>query len=443
MSSLYIIFLLLLLQRLHIQSAYSGCSLFESCFESLLIRSQNCKNNNVNYFGLQHSGGLGSEFNSYLMWAVIAAAMQNRRLIMIANWDNWEFNCPSKLNWGCYLRLPCTDSVLPVNNSQVETSLESNNLEINHIDVMSYRDISTRQYYNPKLPYIIRYYILPKEKREETFEDSLHRIFQDETNCAYNIYEFINGCPNPEYRMTVVATSYLFRLNNHTQHQVNRLNEPYKHILGYYRGINSIGSIRGRYIGLHIRVGDKDTERLKYGCKNVTEWLKNPDNIANEIVPLMKLSNISKIMVVSETCDMVPLLTESFKRRFNSEVETVDLCNCIQVYSTCSYPLSPHLTAEHEYLSGNTIRNIGRSRGDLNEWRDKTIGVTRALRVLADIELLVHAEHFFGSFDSNLVRLVSRLRVRHYGGMDETEHFLGETAYANTTRNWFKRNFLE
>lgn len=56
--------------------------------------------------------------------------------------------------------------------------------------------------------------------------------------------------------------------------------------------------------------------------------------------------------------------------------------------------------------------------------------VSAALELFADIEMLRHGVHFFGLFDSNLVRMIHRIRFPHLN----FSHALAEETYTDSRR---------
>ncbi len=74
MSSLWLLmFLLLSLQVIYCDEN------FLKCFNEIIEKTQSCDNKNILYVSTMGiSSGLGSEFNSYLVWSLITAVFQNR-----------------------------------------------------------------------------------------------------------------------------------------------------------------------------------------------------------------------------------------------------------------------------------------------------------------------------------------------------------------------------
>ena len=134
-----------------------------TCFAKVLRRTQNCSNDNLLYVTapMGINSGLASEFNRYLIYSLLTAVEQNRRmgqhllfyyvllyifiahtflytthkshtyctyihtyihthlitisfgssfstlLVFLKSSRPWEYNCPELGSWACYLRFPC------------------------------------------------------------------------------------------------------------------------------------------------------------------------------------------------------------------------------------------------------------------------------------------------------------------------------------------------
>ncbi len=144
---------------------------FVKCFKEIVAKTQSCENKNLLYVSTMGiSSGFGSEFNTYLVWSLITAIFQNRflihlsinhfytclrpqsllhspsitltlayyqlhtysptysinhlltrplirRLVYVISNRNWEYDCPHKHGWGCYLdfKTQCSDGIVASN----------------------------------------------------------------------------------------------------------------------------------------------------------------------------------------------------------------------------------------------------------------------------------------------------------------------------------------
>ena len=65
-----------------------------SCFKDILLKTQDCSNNNIVYYSMEgvHSG-FGSEFFYYFVHALKDAILQNARLKYVITGKTWENDC--------------------------------------------------------------------------------------------------------------------------------------------------------------------------------------------------------------------------------------------------------------------------------------------------------------------------------------------------------------
>jgi hypothetical protein len=187
--------------------------------------------------------------------------------------------------------------------------------------------------------------------------------------------------------MFTSMTNYVYNLNEDAQVKIDRLNK-----LFFDENFASIqkrsdGFEYYRYVGLQIRRTDKVLEYPK----EVWNWLNNSDNVLNEVMPYVIDTGIKRLVIVSDDCSYVAELYVNIFKIWGNKVE---------VRSTCFDPIE--VTGDISSLL-QSRRQVGRN--------DKP---NHAISVFADIELLRKSEHFFGLFNSNIVRWVARLRSRHF-----------------------------
>eukprot|EP00597_Dinobryon_sp_UTEXLB2267_P000508 CAMPEP_0170059666 /NCGR_PEP_ID=MMETSP0019_2-20121128/1865_1 /TAXON_ID=98059 /ORGANISM="Dinobryon sp., Strain UTEXLB2267" /LENGTH=243 /DNA_ID=CAMNT_0010264987 /DNA_START=486 /DNA_END=1217 /DNA_ORIENTATION=+ len=169
--------------------------------------------------------------------------------------------------------------------------------------------------------------------------------------------------------LTSMAAKYLFRLNSETRAVIKHINNRYKNLM------------RSSYISLQLRMTDKKYEM----SKEAWAWVNNLSNTAEFMKPFFQAAHTNNLFIATDNCsavaDLVSLLPA--QKIFSP---------CINVSSASSHPEGPLLTAEN----AANLRRHG--------------GLTSTYALLADIEMLRRGQHFFGLFDSNLVRMIHRLR---------------------------------
>lgn len=313
-----------------------------TCFQALLKDTQSCKNQKLLYFHIQgsgpkgHSQGFGSEFNHNFIYSLITAVTLGRRFIYVKSRLDWEYDCPTRDGWACYVRFPCDDSVIQPH----EIDLKQPFFDTNGIS----RDFGQ---------------LLASINKQANHDKSRWRA-RNQT-C-----DVLNANPTT---ITSIAAQYLYQLNEQSLDYIKRFNAVY-------------GLEHSKYIAVQLRSTDKQAEM----DEDVWEWVHNMENVASAIVPYATREHISTVFVSTDQCSLLSELIAKLPRN-------------ISVVSPClkkKMATSPHYTGEHKLSLG----------GFDPRQRDHR----STLRLLAEIHLWTRAQHFFGVMNSNLVRLVARLR---------------------------------
>ena len=333
------------------------------CFEELLTITQACDNKAIMYASLQGGGsGLGSEFNHFLVYSLINAAMVNKRLVYFASQRKWEYDCPQKNGWGCYFEFPCN---LP------------NGANHNELDFTD-------------------------ERSSMHDRDHSYREYPDIFDKIKSMYDQIKSAKNGECKhmekdqqtiLTSIAAKHLYKLNPIVRQFVNRFNDHYA-ISG------------GEYLALQIRAQDKRYEM----SAEMWEYITNVRNIYNEISPYLYGSptvfpgttGYKMLFVSTDNCTMLAEL---------GKLAPPD----IVIMSPCHKHLHPSvINLQNDGEKHNSSSLVGDFNPRLGDYKS-------TLRLFAEIEMLAGGTHFFGIMNSNLVRMVHRLR---YPDKQSTTHGL-------------------
>jgi hypothetical protein len=192
---------------------------YNQCFETALIQSQSCSNNNIIYFS--HEGiasGFGSEFNHYLIHTLIDGILSNQRIVLLVNNDKkgpWDYDCPELLSWACYLKFPCIDSVINYNNRNISIPIHHGNMPSRDINNIKQRLQLSHKQFKWTIP-----------------------------NDICDVNDF-----TATY-ITSISAQYLFQLNDKTTKFVNNFNNDFK-------------LQKHKYISVQIRATDKSAEMDK------------------------------------------------------------------------------------------------------------------------------------------------------------------------------------
>mmetsp|Transcript_19904 Transcript_19904/g.28509 ORF Transcript_19904/g.28509 Transcript_19904/m.28509 type:complete len:394 (+) Transcript_19904:1226-2407(+) len=338
----------------------STSKMSHDCFLSFLHKTQNCSNPNVFYVTapMGECSGLGSEFNRFLIYSLLTAVSNNRRIVYLHSNRRWEYHCNEKWGWGCYLSFACHESGV----NQTELDFSPKGIHEDPINTGS-GFLDMLQLLEPKNIQQIRESIIDMNK---TYSERNKHIFS--ASCAHGI-----GPLNPTI-VTSMAAKYLYHLNNRTKIIVQELIHQ-----NNFMDLESFP-----YISLQLRMNDKQYEMPP----KTWYYINNVSNIVAEISPYFKKLNISRLFLATDNCTAAQ---EIFRLLIKSNVIT---------YSSC-------LTRTGE------IALLQPLRGGV-ELKDNSSFPLAPYRVFMDIKLLRKGRLFFGLFDSNLVRLVHRLRWPNY-----------------------------
>ena len=248
-------------------------ALASHCLRALLKDSQNCQVRDLLYVtvstvidltitppsfkftntrfqqtqGRSVRAGLGAEFNHYLIHSLLNALWTKRRLVFLTSMRSWEYDCPERLGWACYLSLPCKDSV--VNMSSID---------------FSYRNA-----------------LHDKDDAARSFE-TLKMKFNPRSFCGAN-NDIATTSPT---ELTAIVAKFLYSLNNSTMLFTQKYNEQY-----------GFGS--SKYLSVQIRLGDKVKEMPRANW----EWMTNTSNIVEVLRPY--LATNKRIFVATDNCSTV------------------------------------------------------------------------------------------------------------------------------------------
>ena len=177
--------------------------------------------------------------------------------------------------------------------------------------------------------------------------------------------------------ITSIAAKFLYNLNDGTKEFVSRFNKKYKIPSG------------DPYIALQLRATDKQREM----SQQLFAWVTNMTKVAAELNPyfLNPTQPIKHLYISTDNCTLA--------------TELVPL-------------LPPHVivsTPCYKYDNDPDSDIIGAFNPRLHDHKS-------TLRLFAEIEMLAAGTHFFGVVNSNIVRMVHRLR---YPDKQNTTHALG------------------
>ena len=228
-----------------------------SCFQALLNKTQSCDNHNILYVTTQGVGsGLGSEFNYYFIYSLISAMVSERRMVFVISNRHWEYDCPHRHGWACYLHFPCHDSV--INASMIDLSNMKNGFH--EKDQL------------PREPPVIR----------NKVAEAYHELFGADSSCDIDK-------ANPTI-MTAIAGRHLYHLNDHTLQFTRSFNARY-------------GLDNSKYLSLQLRLDDKKYE-MSAQC---WAWMTNMSNVYNLLKPYFE--SYQHIFISTDNCTTVSELT--------------------------------------------------------------------------------------------------------------------------------------
>ena len=187
--------------------------------------------------------------------------------------------------------------------------------------------------------------------------------------------------------MSNYASIFLWKLPFHVQQYVNQHNAAtYLHY------------IQGKYNSIQIRLSDKKAEMNE----KTWNWMTHTANIAKFVEPIFEQSGLRHVFISSDNCTAV--------------VELEALLPKYQFITPCRNITTGHINTEnprkeHDHFS--------------------------VLQLIAEIEMLRNGEHFIGLFDSNLVRMIHRLR---FPDKLNTSHALAADTYEEASRRSMNSN---
>jgi hypothetical protein len=179
---------------------------------------------------------------------------------------------------------------------------------------------------------------------------------------AYSKHYHLTNCDERVLtisEITSIVANYVFKLNKESQTFVNEFNS--------YYNLES-----KKYVSVQIRTTDKHAE-----MEDVTwSFINNMTRVMDTVMPYLVDTGIYDIFIGTDNCDLLK--------------EIADLPN----FKDKGYIL--HSACFH----GNPFTQGNPQRGSYGH----------TLRLISEIEMLVHGDIFFGVLQSNLVRMVYRLR---------------------------------
>lgn len=303
----------------------------QDCFDIELKASQDCSNQDLMYFDVEyHASGFGSQFNHYVIQALINAVVSNRRLVHVSLFHNWFYSCDRDHTWSCYLDFPCSDSMLMNSSHMMLGNSSRNTLHIRRAhghNREQIRDKINRAYH--------KYYQLNNGNR----------------SCAMASMTITS--------ITSIAAKHLFRLNNLTYSMVNAMNRVY-------------GLHRYSYLAVQIRTTDK---RLEVD-QDTWDFITNTSRVVDTMVRYMTEYNTSDVYIAADNCQLINIY----------QIALLAWSSKVMVHSSCTNDV---------VVSGNP-----RADGGYND----------TLKLISDIDMLQHGKVFLGLVESNLVRMIYRLR---------------------------------
>jgi len=311
----------------HIDDDHSN----QDCFDIELKASQDCSNQDLMYFDVEyHGSGFGSQFNHYVIHALINAVVSNRRLVHVNLVHNWFYSCDRDHTWSCYLDFPCSDSVLMNSSHMILANNSRNTLHIRRAHGHNREQIKNK---------ISRAY------------DKYYQLNNGNRSCAMASLTITS--------ITSIAAKHLFRLNNATSSKVNAMNRVY--------GLDPYS-----YLAVQIRTTDK---RLEVD-QDTWDFITNTTRVADTMVRYMTEYNTSDVYIASDDCRLINIY----------KIALLAWSSRVMVHSSCTSDV---------VMSGNPRANSG--------YND-------TMKLISDIVMLQHGKAFLGLVESNLVRMIYRLR---------------------------------
>lgn len=191
-------------------------------------------------------------------------------------------------------------------------------------------------------------------------------------NAYSEIYNKVEACdtfPLGITNITSIIAKYLFKPNHHSQQFIDRYNSKYN-------------LSNKKYLALQVRTTDKHAE-----MDDVT-WaiITNMTAIAEVVLPHLIEHGIQDIYISTDDCDLMANLSLALNVHRSARTQP-------------PYNIQSPCYINHEG-----------ALADINGSPIRTMNAKQTLRLLAEIVMLVGGEVFVGGIQSNLVRLVYRLR---------------------------------
>mmetsp|Transcript_19904 Transcript_19904/g.28510 ORF Transcript_19904/g.28510 Transcript_19904/m.28510 type:complete len:246 (+) Transcript_19904:458-1195(+) len=175
--------------------------------------------------------------------------------------------------------------------------------------------------------------------------------------------------------ITSIAAKHLYHLNSNTKTVIHEMVSK-----SYLKELST-----HPYLSIQLRMNDK-----KYEMSPETwNYITNISNIVSEVMPYFKKLNLTRLYLATDNCSAA---REIFRMLQPLKVLT---------YSPCLNSLGE-------------ICLLAPLRGGQQLQDNTTDSAMPTYRLFMDIELLRKSRMFFGLFDSNLVRMVHRLRMPNW-----------------------------
>lgn len=363
----------------------------DECFKNLLLRTQDCSNQNV-FYGTMVGGklGIGVEYTVRLMTRLLYAVMNNQRFVFVDMKRKWEYNCVSGSGWACYFSFGCFDSV--VTSAQVDLTRRGSAADPCIAGAANNPVLCKGSIFEKR---IINEYI---EMKHEVVLSNLQTLYNeliktgqmDGYQCDLQSSSLVN--------ISTIVGSHLFQLNTGTRRLIyDAIKERYP-TLTY--------PSRKKYVALQIRLTDKKKEVHK----SVWEWMNNVSNIVNYITPLLQ----------PPQSIATPLFQSSDKTigRYKQEDTSflyIATDNC--AFTQLMVPLlPPHVSVHSRCLS------LTKNPKDTDYILQRPTLIIPGLQnhaqildVLVDIEMLRQGDIFVGLDESNFVRMIRFIRGYPHG----------------------------
>ena len=246
----------------------SSYSFPQECFIEALNKTQSCDNKNIIYTTLMSGGGLGSEFNTYLVPSLLTAVAYNRRLVYVRPKENWGYDCSSHYGWACYFIFSCEENgidMASVDHRQIFTVRKKKHFQnMTSVQLLSVRNNDILKIYS-----VINLMSLDKG---------------GERICAGQV----NTSSLSVTMLMSMAARFLYQFNSETKLAIQHINRQYDSSLLLSQPNNNTII---PYLSVQIRMTDKRREMPP----ETWNWVTNLSNVANYIRPYFKVANTTKL----------------------------------------------------------------------------------------------------------------------------------------------------